>query len=212
MTKLYSYWRSTAAYRARIALNLKNIEYETVSVDLLAGEEYQPDYAAINPQMLVPALEHDGRVLYQSLAIIEYLDETFPEPALLPKDRAARAEVRAFAQSIACDIHPLNNTRVIKYLGDDLGIDESNRMKWYRHWVRIGFEAIETRLEATSDGRFCFGDSPCLADVLLIPQVYNAHRFDVDMKPFPLIGRINEHCLGLDAFARAAPQNQPGAA
>lgn len=211
MTKLYSYWRSTAAYRARIALNLKNIEYETVSIDLLAGEEYLPAYAAVNPQMLVPALEHDGCVYYQSMAIIEYLDETFPQPALLPDDAASRAEIRAFAQAIACDIHPLNNTRVLKYLGDELTIDDDQKMQWYRHWVSLGFEALETRLENTSDGRFCFGDSPCLADVLLIPQVYNAHRYDVEMKPFPLIGRINEHCLGLEAFKRAAPENQPDA-
>jgi len=211
MTNLYTYWRSTAAYRVRIALNLKNIEYRQTSVNLLTGEEQQAAYAAVNPQKLVPALEIDGRVLYQSMAIIEYLEETRAEPPLLPADSAARAEVRALANVIACDIHPLNNTRVIKYLAAPLGAGDDARQAWYHHWVREGFDAIETRLAGGSDGRFCFGDAPGLADVMLIPQVFNAHRFEVDMTPYPTIASINAHCLELDAFSRAAPENQPDA-
>lgn len=211
MTRLYSYWRSTAAYRVRIALNLKHIEHAIENVDLLAGEEQKPDYAAVNPQKLVPALEIDGRVLYQSMAIIEYLEENYAEPALLPADSALRAEVRALANVIACDIHPLNNTRVIRYLEQPLGIEETERMAWYHHWVSEGFDAIEIRLAGSSGGHFCFGDTPGLADVLLVPQVFNAHRSGLDMTPYPTIAGINRHCLGLDAFARAAPENQPGA-
>lgn len=211
MTKLYSYFRSSAAYRVRIALNLKQVDYQIEAVDLLKAEEQQAPYAELNPQKLVPALAHGGRILYQSMAILEYLEETFPEPALLPPEPETRAEVRALANVIACDIHPLNNTRVIAYLRDDLAAGDDARLHWYRHWIGLGFEAVETRLAATSDGRFCFGEAPGMADALLIPQVYNAHRFDLDMTPYPLIDSIDRHCLQIEAFARAAPENQPDA-
>ncbi len=209
--KLYTYFRSTAAYRVRIALNLKNIEHELVAVNLLAGEEQKAPYIEINPQRLVPAFEHDGKILYQSMAILEYLEEDYPEPSLLPDDSAERADVRALANVIACDIHPLNNLRVLKYLAGTLEVDEQAKLAWYHHWVCEGFDAIETRLAKTSNGRFCFGDQPGLADVMLIPQVFNAHRFEVDMAAYPTISSIDRHCLSLDAFSRAAPENQPDA-
>ncbi len=211
MIRLFSYHRSSAAYRVRIALHLKTIEHELQFVNLLKGEEQRAPYAELNPQKLVPALEHDGRLLYQSMAILEYLEETFPEPALLPADGCARVEVRALCNVIACDIHPLNNLRVLKYLAGELEIDEDAKLTWYRHWVAEGFHAIEARLRVSSNGDFCFGDGPGLADVLLIPQVYNARRFELDMTLFPLIEGIDRHCLGIDAFARAAPENQPDA-
>ena len=211
MIKLYTFFRSTAAYRVRIALNLKNIDHQLVSVNLLSGEERQAPFSEINPQKLVPVLEHDGKILYQSMAILEYLEEKYPEPALLPADSLARAEARALANVIACDIHPLNNLRVLQYLTDTLEIDEEARLAWYHQWLGEGFDAIETRLAGTCNGRFCFGDEPGLADVMLIPQVYNAFRFDLDMAPYPTIARINAHCLELEAFSRAAPQNQPDA-
>lgn len=211
MMKLYSYFRSSAAYRVRIALNLKQVDYQIEAVDLLKAEEQQAPYAELNPQKLVPALAHDGRILYQSMAILEYLEETFPEPALLPSEPETRAEVRALANVIACDIHPLNNTRVIAYLRDDLAAGDDARLHWYRHWIGLGFETVETRLAASSDGRFCFGETPGLGDALLIPQVYNARRFELDMTPYPLIDSIDRHCLQIEAFARAAPENQPDA-
>lgn len=209
MIKLYSYFRSSAAYRVRIALNLKHIEHRLEFVNLLEAEEQQAIYAELNPQKLVPILEHDEYLLYQSMAILEYLEETFPEPALLPFDSALRAEVRALANVIACDIHPLNNLRVLKYLSEDLDIGEEEKLRWYRHWVAQGFDAIEKRLAAFSDGRFCFGDTPGMADAVLIPQVYNARRFELDMRPYPLIESIDEHCLQIEAFRSAAPENQP---
>jgi maleylacetoacetate isomerase len=211
MIKLYTYFRSTAAYRVRIALNLKNIEHELISVNLLGGEEQQAPFTEINPQKLLPVLDHDGRILYQSMAILEYLEEKYAEPALLPADSVARAEVRALANVIACDIHPLNNLRVLKYLGGTLEVDEEARLAWYHQWLREGFDAFETRLASTSNGQFCLGDEPGLADVMLIPQVYNAFRFDFDMTPYPKISSINLHCLKLEAFSRAAPENQPDA-
>ena len=211
MIRLYSYFRSSAAYRVRIALNLKRIEHELEIIDLLKAEEQQAIYAELNPQKLVPVLEHDERLLYQSMAILEYLEEIFPEPALLPSANALRAEVRALANVIACDIHPLNNLRVLNYLVDELDTSEQDKLTWYHHWVAEGFAAIEKRLEAFSDGRFCFGDSPGLGDVLLIPQVYNARRFEFDLSHFPLIDSIDRHCLQIGAFSRAAPENQPDA-
>lgn len=211
MIKLYSYFRSSAAYRVRIALNLKQIDYELEFVNLLKAEEQQALYAELNPQKLVPVLEHDERMLYQSMAILEYLEETFPEPALLPSDSALRAEVRALSNVIACDIHPLNNTRVIKYLAGELEVGEEAKLQWYRHWVAEGFAAIEKRLEVFSEGRFCFGNAPGMADALLIPQIYNARRFELDMTPYPLIESIDRHCLQIEAFTLAAPENQPDA-
>lgn len=209
MLELYTYYRSSASYRVRIALNLKGLDYKATSVHLRKGEQTGDAYTKINHSGLVPALVDDGAALSQSLAIIEYLDETHPQTALLPKDPADRAWVRALSQVIACEIHPLNNLRVLKYLVKDLGHDEATRDAWYRHWVALGFETIERMLtEDGKTGSFCFGDTPTLADVCLVPQVFNAERFDTDMTPYPTIRRINEACLKLDAFDKAAPGNQ----
>lgn len=213
--RLYTYWRSSAAYRVRIALGLKGLDYEPVPVHLVrnGGEHRAESYVAINPQARVPALEHDGRVLTQSLAIIEYLDETWPEPPLLPRgDAAARARVRALAQLVACDIHPVNNLRVIQYLGRHLNVAEDARDAWYRHWIMDGFAALETLLAGSGEtGRYCHGDMPTLADVCLVPQVYNARRYRCDLTPFPTIVRIDAACAELPAFAAARPEAQPDA-
>ncbi len=209
--KLYDYYRSSAAYRVRIALNLKGIEYESIAVNLLAGEDRSDDYRAINPQGLVPVLEVDGQRLSQSLAIIEYLEEARPEPSLLPPDPLDRAQVRALADIVACDIHPLNNLRVLGYLKDELRVEDEPRNAWYRHWIEQGFAAFEARLEALGSRNYCFADRPGLADALLIPQVYNARRFQVDPSRYPRIERIEQHCLSLDAFARAVPERQADA-
>ena len=211
--KLYSYYRSSAAYRVRIALNLKNIAHELAFVHLVkgGGEHKQAAYSALNPQQLVPALEDQGRVLTQSLAMIEYLDETHTDIPLLPRDAAGRARVRAMAQLIACDTHPLNNLRVLRYLQNTIGADETARNDWYHHWVREGFAALETLLQSVDTGRFCHGDSPGLADCCLVPQVYNARRFHVDLNPYPTIVRIDAECAALPAFQAAAPENQPDA-
>lgn len=212
MMRFHEYFRSSAAYRVRIALELKGVAHESVPVDLRSGEQHAETYAAINPQRLVPALEDGNVSLRQSLAICEYLDETVPVPPLLPSEPAARARVRAIAQAVACDIHPLNNLRVLGYLGDTLGADEEARLAWYHHWIRQGFEAIESELAASSaTGDCCHGDAVSLADICLVPQVYNARRFELDLAPYPTIRRIEGHCLGLDAFDRARPENQPGA-
>lgn len=212
-TILYSYWRSTAAYRVRIALNLKQVEHRIAPVDLVrdGGEQHGDDYRAINPQGLVPALVNNDVTVHQSLAIIEYLEETHPWPALLPAQAAARARVRALAQMIACDLHPLNNLRVLKYLTGTLQVDDTARQQWYAHWVALGFSAIEALLAQGDPGEFCFGDTPTLADVVLIPQVYNANRFACDMTPYPTIERINATCLALPEFDAARPENQPDA-
>lgn len=211
--KLYSYYRSSAAYRVRIALNLKQLPYETVGVHLLknGGEQKQPEYSAKNPQKLVPALEDNGQVLTQSLAMIDYLEEIYPTYALLPADAVGRARVRAMAQLIACDIHPLNNLRVLQYLQNQLGVADEAKTEWYCHWVKEGFAALETLLKSEQTGRFCHGDTPTLADCCLIPQVYNARRFQVDLSPYPTISRIVTECEALPAFQAAAPENQPDA-
>ena len=211
--KLYSYYRSSAAYRVRIALNLKQLPYETIGVHLLknGGEQKQPEYSAKNPQKLVPALEDNGQVLTQSLAIIDYLDEAYPAHSLLPATAVERARVRAMAQLIACDIHPLNNLRVLGYLKNQLGADETAKTEWYRHWIKEGFAALEILLQSEQTGRFCHGDKPTLADCCLIPQVYNARRFQVDLSPYPTISRIAAECEALPAFQTAAPENQPDA-
>jgi len=212
MLTLYGYWRSSAAYRVRIALNLKGLDYEYVAVDLLAGAERQPDYLRRNPQGLVPTLIDGTHTLTQSLAICEYLEERHPTPALLPSTPAARARVRALAQAVACEIHPLNNLRVLKHLVDTLAVSEEQKLAWYRHWVHEGFAGIERMLaESEATGRFCHGDAPTLADVCLVPQVYNAERFGCDLSPFPTIARINAACLELEAFAAARPERQPDA-
>lgn len=212
--QLYTYFRSSAAYRVRIALNLKGLAYEAVPVHLLrtGGEHRQKDYLAINPAALVPALADDIHVLTQSMAIIEYLDETRPQPPLLPGSALERARVRAIAQAIACDIHPLNNLRVLKYLKRELGVSEEQRDAWYRHWVEFGLEAVEAMLAGdVRTGLFCHGDTPTLADCCLVPQVFNALRLGCRMDQLPVISRIVERCETLDAFRRAAPENQPDA-
>lgn len=210
--KLYSYFRSSAAYRVRIALNLKGLDVDIVPVHLLkdGGQQRHDDYLALNPTGLVPTLVDNNFALGQSMAILEYLEETCPQPALLPADAQGRARVRAIAQTIACDIHPLNNLRVLQYLKRSLNIDDAPRDEWYRHWVDLGLEAIETMLADSSEtGRFCHGDQPTFADVLLIPQVANARRLDCDLSAFPNVVRIDATCNEIDAFIRAAPANQP---
>ena len=213
--KLHGYSRSSAAFRVRIALNLKNLDYESVSVHLRRGDQCNPKFLGINPQGLVPALEdpalaETGQTLIQSLPIIEYLDETYPEPPLLPRDAGGRARVRALAAIVSCDIHPLNNLRVLRYLHRTLGQDETALAGWYNHWIAEGFGAIEPLLATDSrTGRFCHGDTPGLADIALAPQVVNAERYRLDLAPYPTITRIFEACMMLDAFAAAHPQRQP---
>ena len=209
---LYSYFRSSAAYRVRIALNLKGLEYELLPVHLKRGENWRPDYLKINPQGFVPTLAEDRRILYQSLAIIEYLDEVYPDPPLLPSASRDRAHIRALAQIVACDIHPLNNQRVLTFLTERLDQSEQQVLEWYCHWILEGFKAIETILDShEAMGRFCHGDTPTLADICLVPQLYNARRFECDLSAFPNILRIGENCRALEAFRAAAPDNQPDA-
>ena len=208
--KLYDYFRSSAAYRVRIALNLKGKEYTHIPVNLLKGEEGEAVYRELNPQGLVPTLEDAGQILTQSLAICEYLEERYPQPPLLPGDAMERARIRSLALAVACDIHPVNNLRLLKYLVTELGASEEQKLAWYRHWINEGFEAIETMLSSSDQtGTFCHGDSPSLADLCLVPQVYNARRFEVDLAPFPKIVRIEANCLGLEAFQKATPEKQP---
>jgi len=211
---LYGYFRSSAAFRVRIALNLKGLQAEHRFVHLLkdGGRQFAPEYEHLNPQHLVPTLLHNGRELQQSLAIIEYLDEVFPDPPLLPGDPLARARVRAIACAVACDIHPLNNLRVRKYLHKQLARSESEIRDWQVHWIALGFAAIEAML-ANSDhtGRFCHGDAPTLADICLIPQIANARALDMDLSPYPTLTRIEEAALSLPAFSKALPKNQPDA-
>ena len=211
--KLYGYFRSSAAYRVRIALNLKGLAYEQVAVNLVNGEQRGGDNLARNPQGLVPTLEPDDDTrLTQSLAICEYLDERYPDPTLLPSDSEGRARVRALAQAVACDIHPLNNLKVLRYLTGELGIGEEAKLAWYRHWIRSGFDALETLLAGSpATGAFCHGDAPTLADVCLVPQVFNARRFECDLSNYPTLRRITEHCDTLDVFRHAAPDMQPDA-
>jgi maleylacetoacetate isomerase len=209
--KLYSYFRSSAAYRVRIALNLKGLAYETVSVHLTkdGGQNRRPEFRAVNPQMRVPALvAPNGEVLIQSLAIIEYLDETHPEPPLLPKDPIERAKVRALAQLIACDIHPLNNVGPLRYLKNQMGQAQSAIDAWYHHWIREGFEALEELIEP---GPYAHGKIVTLADICLVPQVANARRLKVPLEKFPKIVGVDAACLRLSAFDRARPENQPDA-
>ena len=211
--KVYGYFRSYAAYRLRIAMNLKGLSAEGESLHLQKGHQRGAEYLALNPQGLVPALvADDGSVLTQSLAIIEWLDETHPQPPLLPRDALGRARVRSIALAIACDIHPLNNLRVLNYLTGTLGVSEDRKNGWYRYWVDVGFEALERRLASESQtSRFCHGDAPTLADVCLVPQVANARKYDVDLAPYPTIARIDAACRALEAFAQAAPDKQPDA-
>ncbi|WP_305805598.1 maleylacetoacetate isomerase [Stenotrophomonas sp. YIM B06876] len=213
--QLYSYWRSSAAYRVRIGLNLKQLAYTITPVHLVrdGGQQHQSDYAALNPQELVPTLRHGALVLTQSLAILEYVDEVWPQPALLPADAAGRARVRALAQLVACDIHPLNNLRVMKFFDGTWHVPQSEREDWTLHWMRAGFAALEKMLVGSPHtGRFCHGDGPTLADCCLLPQLYNARRFALDLAPYPTLTRIEQACLALPAFDRARPENQADAA
>lgn len=206
--KLYSYFRSSAAYRVRIALNLKTLPYETEAVHLVKNEQQLASYRALNPSQLLPTLLDQDQTFTQSLSILEYLEERYPAKALLPKDLVERAKVRAFAQSIACDIHPINNLRVLKYLQNDLAISNEQKTLWYRHWILEGFHSLEMQLQH-SNGQFCFGSQPTFADCCLIPQVYNAKRFKIDLSAFPKIESIYQHCLTLPAFLNATPEQQP---
>jgi maleylpyruvate isomerase len=208
---LYDYFRSSAAFRVRITLNLKGLAPERRFIHLRKSEQRSPAYLDINPQGLVPALVVGDRRLTQSLAIIEYLDEKFLQPPLLPPGPEDRAWVRSVAMAIACDIHPLNNLRVLRYLDGELAIDEPRRDEWYRHWVREGFDALEAQLSARAIGSFCLGTAPTLADVCLVPQVANARRLKVDLAPYPRIRAIDAACLALPAFADAQPDRQPDA-
>jgi maleylacetoacetate isomerase len=209
--KLYSFFRSSAAYRARIALNLKGLTYETASVHLIkdGGHNKRPEFRAVNPQMRVPALvTPTGEVLIQSLAIIEYLDETHPEPPLLPKDPIGRAQARALAQIIACDIHPLNNTSPLRYLKNEMHQEQSAIDAWYHHWILAGFDALEALVRP---GPYACGTQVTIADIFLVPQVANARRLKVPLDKFPKIVGIDAACLALPAFDRARPENQPDA-
>jgi len=209
--KLYTYFRSSAAYRVRIALNLKGLSSEMISIHLQkqGGLNKKPEYRAVNPQMRVPALQLDsGDVLIQSLAIIEYLDEVYPKPPLLPRDPLERAKVRALAQMIACDIHPLNNTSPLRYLKHQLGQDQAKIDAWYHHWILEGFEPLETMLRP---GPYAFGGEVTLADICLVPQVYNARRLKVPLDRFPKIVAVDAACAKLGPFEQARPENQPDA-
>ena len=202
--RLFDYFRSSASYRVRIALNLKGVDYESAPVNLVEGGQKGPDYRAVNPQGLIPALEIDGRILVQSLAIVDYLEATRPDPALLPADPADAAHVRALALVVACDVHPLNNLRVLKYLSGPLGRPQEARDDWYRHWVSEGFAALEA-MAAARAGRFLFGDSPTLADICLVPQLLNARRFDVPLDAYPTLLRADSEANRLEPFAAAHP-------
>jgi maleylacetoacetate isomerase/maleylpyruvate isomerase len=212
--KLYGYFRSSASYRVRIALNLKGLSYEYVSVHLTrgGGEHLAAPFRKLNPQALVPVLEDGQEALAQSLAIIEYLDETHPAPPLLPKGAAARARVRALALAIACEIHPLNNLKVLNYVSGVLGAGDDGRRAWYQHWIAEGLGALEARLAADREtGKFCHGDAPGMADCCLVPQLFNARRFKCELSGYPTLLAIEKNCQALEAFQRAAPEKQPDA-
>ncbi|NUO88987.1 MAG: maleylacetoacetate isomerase [Cupriavidus sp.] len=214
MLKLYSYFRSSASFRVRIALELKGLSYDYVPVHLLkeGGQQLKPEFRAVNPDGLVPALVDGEHVLQQSLAIVEYLDEVHPEPKLLPGTALDRAYVRGLAQEIACEIHPLNNLRVLKYMKHTVGVTDEVKDAWYRHWIELGFASLQANLERSGKaGRFCFGDTPTLADLCLVPQVFNAQRFNIDVARYPLIAKIYEACMALPAFQKAQPKSQPDA-
>jgi maleylpyruvate isomerase len=208
--KLHNYFRSSASYRVRIALNLKGLTYEYASVHLKrgGGEQFSPAFRALNPQELVPVLEDGELRLTQSLAILEYLEEAHPKPPLLPASPGERARVRALALAVACEIHPLNNLRVLDYLAG-LGLNEDARTGWYRHWVELGLGALEAQVSATKTGRFCHGDAPTLADCCLVPQLFNARRFGCSLASYPTLLSIEENCNRLKEFAQAAPDQQP---
>lgn len=208
--KLYSYYRSTAAYRVRIALQYKQLDYEYIPVSLIENKQLEKDYRAHNPQGRVPTLEDGDLTLGQSMAILEYLEEKYPHPALLPQDINARAWIRYFSQIIACDIHPLNNLGAVNFLRDRLGQRQEQITAWYHHWLRQGFDTLEILLKNNSQrGLYCWGNSPTFADLCLVPQVYNAYRFEFSLDNYPLIKQINDHCLSQPFFALATPEQQP---
>lgn len=211
--KLYTFWRSSAAYRVRIALNVKGVEHELVPVHLRrgGGEHRRPEFLALNPQGVLPVLDDDGTILIQSLPIIEYLDHVQPNPRLIPADPVDRARVQGLAQIIACEMHPLNNLRVLEYLRRGFGQDEDAVTGWYAHWVAEGFRSLEALIGEWSEGEYCFGSALSLADVCLVPQVYNARRFRCDLSPYPRITAIADRLAEREAFMRAAPENQPDA-
>jgi len=209
--RLYSFFRSSAAYRVRIALNVKGVAYETVSVNLPGAAHHAAEFRALNPQATIPTLDDDGTILWQSLAIIEYLDARYPTPRLIPQEPVARARVQALAQLIACEIHPLNNLRVLKYLRGELELDDAAVNKWYSHWIAEAFGPLEQLVTKFSGGRYCYGDSLTVADVCLVPQLYNARRFSCDVTPYPTLVRIADALSAEPAFAAAAPDRQPDA-
>jgi maleylacetoacetate isomerase len=212
--KLYNYFRSSASFRVRIALNLKGLAFEYVAVHLTraGGQQFAPTFRSLNPDSLIPVLDDDGTIVTQSLAILEYLDETHPEPPLLPRDAVERAYVRSFGLTIACEIHPLNNLRVLRYLVRELQVSEDAKNTWYRHWVEQGLVALETRVVAERrSGRHVLGDRATLADVVLVPQIFNAQRFDCRLDHVPTLMRIFDHCMQLPAFVEAEPARQPDA-
>ncbi|HKX49648.1 MAG TPA: maleylacetoacetate isomerase [Candidatus Binatia bacterium] len=212
--KLYTFFRSSASYRVRIALNLKDLDYEQAPIHLRrgGGEQLKPSYKAINPQALVPALEDEGQVFSQSLAIIEYLEERYPKPPLLPSDAAERAVVRSMALLIACEVHPIQNLRVLNHLKSDHKQSDDDTIRWARHWINLGFSALEQMIiSVTEQGDFCFGKTPTMADICLVPQLGNGRRFGVDLSAYPKLLAIESACMSLPAFANAAPEHQPDA-
>jgi len=210
--KLYNYFRSSASYRVRIALALKGLDYDYRSVHLPKNEQFTESYAAVSASRLVPTLVDGDAALTQSLAICEYLDETHPQPPLLPGDALGRARVRALAYDVACEIHPLNNLRVLRYLTHDLKVSEDDKNRWYRHWVETGLETLERQLADVRTGRFCHGDAPTLADICLVPQIFNAQRFECRTAHAPTVMRVFEACMALPAFAETQPSKCPDAA
>lgn len=209
---LYGYFRSSTAYRTRIAMNLKGLDYDNITVNLAQDEQLEAEFKALNPQGLVPVLQADDLLLYQSPAILEWLEEVYPEPALLPKDAAGRMHVRAISAMIGCDMHPINNRRILQYLRNELSVEEDKVMAWCQRWMSDGFSALEKRLAANKTrGDFCYGNSPSLADCYLIPQVSSARRFKVDLSPYPNIVAVDTNCRTLKAFADADPMMQPDA-
>jgi maleylacetoacetate isomerase/maleylpyruvate isomerase len=212
MMELYNYSRSSASYRVRIALALKGLAYDYKSVRLTNDEQFRESYVAVSASRLVPLLKDGDAVVTQSLAIIEYLDETYPTPPLLPPDALGRARVRSLAYDIACEIHPLNNLRVLRYLVRDLKLSEDDKNRWYRHWVETGLETLERQLADPRTGRFCHGNAPTLADVTLVPQIFNARRYDCRLEHVPTVMRVFEACMQLDAFEQTRPEKCPDAA
>ena len=210
--QLYNYFRSSASYRVRIALALKGLVYDYMPVHLLKNEQLGPSFAEISPARLVPVLQDGDKLLTQSIAIIEYLDETHPEPSLLPGDAFARARIRALAQDVACEIHPINNLRVLRYLVRDLKVSEDDKNRWYRHWVETGLEVVERQLAGSADtGSFCFGATPTLADCVLVPQIHNAQRMECRLDHVPTVMRVFAECMQHDAFAKTQPSACPDA-